>query len=357
MSTSTEVNTRDNDPEEDHPTPSTIAGNDAPGSDVSLMVSTGSSQKACQGYRSYRALIAALCTFFVVTTVIAVVMFSTGNAKGVASAIQSIGGGSGGTSSGSSSGGGGGSGSCFSADTTVQTLKGPVPMKDLQVGDKILTAQGKYEHVYAFGHYLPNGEAEFLVIETEGNSQLEITPEHLLYRQGTSHPVPAYSLRVGDKIQPHGAEVTMIDSVHKTGIYAPLVSSGSFLVNHGSVKVSSYISLVQAYSTGYAHFADGTPFLPQHTGIHMVLTPYRMICTTFSGYCQGSYTQEGMPPHVANGIEILTWADKLPLMEQVVLLVLALVAFGALMVVEKIGLVLLAATFFLCRNGLGRHHK
>ncbi|CAB9513220.1 Warthog protein [Seminavis robusta] len=345
MSTSTEVNTRDNDPKEDHPPLSTVPGNDVPGSGVSMMASTDS-------YRSYRALIFAVFACFMVSALIIVVLFFTGDENGIGSVIKRIGGGS---SSGAGSRGGGGF--CFSADTTVQTLKGQVPMKDLQVGDKILTAQGRYEHVYAFGHYLPNGEAEFLVIETEGNSQLEITPEHLLYRQGTSHPVPAYSLRVGDKIQPHGAEVTMIDSVHKTGIYAPLVSSGSFLVNHGSVKVSCYIILIQAYSTGYAHFADGTPFLPQHTGIHMVLTPYRMICTTFLGYCQGSYTQEGMPPHVANGIEILTWADKLPLMAQVVLLVLALVAFSALMVVEKIGLVLLAATFLLCRNGLGRHRK
>ena len=44
---------------------------------------------------------------------------------------------------------------CFSEVSTVQVQnKGPVAMKDLQVGDYVLTANNEYQPVYAFGHWV-----------------------------------------------------------------------------------------------------------------------------------------------------------------------------------------------------------
>jgi Hint domain len=42
--------------------------------------------------------------------------------------------------------------SCFSGITTVQTPHGHVATKDLQLGDRVLTARGDFEPIYAWGH-------------------------------------------------------------------------------------------------------------------------------------------------------------------------------------------------------------
>ena len=85
-----------------------------------------------------------------------------------------------------SSDGGGGRKKCFSEKATVQVLeKGTIQMKDLAVGDKILTGSGKYTDVYAFGHYEPNKTTNFLQIYTQQHkAPLEITGDHLHRRRG-----------------------------------------------------------------------------------------------------------------------------------------------------------------------------
>ncbi|CAB9523230.1 expressed unknown protein [Seminavis robusta] len=173
---------------------------------------------------------------------------------------------------------------CFSADTTVQVERqGTTAMKDLLVGDRIWTDQGHYEPVYAFGHYLPHQTAEFLTLTT--------------------------------------------------GLYAPLVPSASFLVQHNSLLVSSYARMVQ--DSDHAHFQNGVVIMSQHDGIHLLLTPFRALCTNLLRCDQ--YSPDGYPPYVDTGMRILTWADQLPLVAQVVLLGLALLIFGILRMLELYG--------------------
>jgi hypothetical protein len=70
-------------------------------------------------------------------------------------------------------------GFCFSGDTMVQIQdqKGPIAMKNLKVGDNVLTASGSYEQVFSFGHRHNNIEAEFLHFLPSG---LEISPDHMV---------------------------------------------------------------------------------------------------------------------------------------------------------------------------------
>ncbi|CAB9521607.1 expressed unknown protein [Seminavis robusta] len=256
---------------------------------------------------------------------------------------------------------------CFSFDTKVQVWKPnfhraeDTTMADLQVGDRILTGKDTYEPVYAFGHYAPHTEAEFLTLTTtsasdandsvENTTTLQVTGEHLIYRQGTAHPLPASEIQVGDKLEPHGRTVHKIGSIRKKGLYAPLVPSGSFLVvqqqgdpSVGIIQVSSYAMVVvpqQHPSTGMAHLQNGMPLMSQHVAIHTFLTPYRMVCATFLlGYCH-TYNEKGLPHYVDTGIQILQWADTLTLYAQISLLGVALFVFGTLMVLEHYGWILL----------------
>jgi Hint module len=211
--------------------------------------------------------------------------------------------------------------------------KGMVPMEKLRVGDLILTGN-KYQPVYSFGHYNPTQQAEFLVLHTDDNNALEVSGNHLIYLEGKSNPVRASSIQTGDRLQPFGVTVTEIGTVTKVGIYAPLVAEASLMVN-GNILASSYAALIQDTNDGYMVFNNGTPFMAQHGFIHMVLTPFRMLCrATPHSMCQ-SYNSNGMPHYVAKGISILMWVnDMCSTMVQAILFAVTFVLFGFMMMAE-----------------------
>ena len=230
---------------------------------------------------------------------------------------------------------------CFSESTTVQVFnKGTLPMKDLQVGDKILNSVNQYEIVYAFGHYQPNHETEYLKIETDQKKSLELKAEHLLYRKGSTYPVSAASVEIGDKLMSsNGAPtqtVTKISSIVRRGIYAPLTSSGSFLAD--GVKVSSYAAIQPKRSdddTGeYAQLQDGTKFMPQHIAIHLFLAPFRLHCQLFQ-VCD-SYNDNGVPRYISVGIDFFRWLDEQSMLFQVVMFVPGLFVFGTFAAAEQV---------------------
>lgn len=210
-------------------------------------------------------------------------------------------------------GGGGGSGFCFSKVVTVQTHKGPVTMQDLQIGDRVLTATGTYETVYAFGHYHPSQPAEFLQLHHSlGNSNndnnikaLEVTADHLIFLRGKAAPVPAQNIQVGDILRTGNAEetavVTQITKVHRDGIYAPLTTLSGTLVVDG-VVASSYITLD-------ATNPNKQQLLNDHQLIHMALSPYRLLCSGVSRtFCDTRfYMDNGMPHYAHFGMQLLNW--------------------------------------------------
>jgi len=265
----------------------------------------------------------------------------------------------------SSGGGGGGVGgggdlsvdaafiACFSGETVVEVFdRGSIAMKDLSIGDQILSAvngnpnKHHYQPVYSFAHYHPTRMAKFLVIHTDDDSDLEITGDHLIFVEGKSNPVRAISVRPGDRLAPSGTTVTAIGETTKPGIYTPMTPDATFLLNDGNVQVSSYSAIVQSANEEYATFRDGTKVIAQHTGIHMVLSPYRMWCRATSSFKCDSYNEEGMPQYVAGGISFLEKVDQQPQWFQAFLFLLAFPFFGTLIVLESIifngpGLVLL----------------
>ncbi|CAB9508229.1 expressed unknown protein [Seminavis robusta] len=90
-------------------------------------------------------------------------------------------------------------GNCFSESALVQVAsKGDIAMKDLQLGDRVLTASGTYQPVYSFGHYQTDHKATFLQIHTSIDSSsskpLEMTGNHLIFL-ANGETVPAKNLQ------------------------------------------------------------------------------------------------------------------------------------------------------------------
>lgn len=101
------------------------------------------------------------------------------------------------------------------------------------------------------------------------------------------------------------------------------------------IQASCYVAL-QKDNDEYAMFQGGIPFVSQQTGIHWVLSPFRMLCRVDSfGFCH-SYNHDGIPYYISNGIEILQWAEKQHLIFQIILFIPAFVIFGVLMVMENV---------------------
>ena len=178
-------------------------------------------------------------------------------------------------------GGGGGGGGCFSGEDTVQVLgKGNTPMKDLQVGDKILTDQDKYEPVYSFGHYHETKMADFVKIQTANKDALTMTPNHLIFQE-VGQAVRADAVEVGDALA-SGAAVQKVSKVQKKGLYMPLTPSGKLLVNN--IETSAYISMAE-YAPIQQHPLLKF-WLSEHVLSHLWLSPYRMYCMgVSSNYC------------------------------------------------------------------------
>jgi len=203
---------------------------------------------------------------------------------------------------------------CFSGVSIVNVFgKGPVEMKRLEVGDRVLSGRsdGSYDMVYAHGHLDATSPAEFLQIWTKGKEKpLEISEEHLVFVQGKRNPVRADSIKVHDALQGQNNEaapVTEVRKITRNGRYAPLTTGGSLVVN--GIKASSYVTM-QKDGVEFAMIL-GTPVpVSQHDIVHMTLSPLRMLCLGMSsGYCK-SHNDEGIQLFVSHGMKLVEHCEK-----------------------------------------------
>jgi hypothetical protein len=181
---------------------------------------------------------------------------------------------------------------CFSGDTTVVTSdRGKILMKDLQLGDKILTSSNSFEPVYSFGHRHEFLEATYLKILP---SKLEVSRDHMVFVDG-GRAIPASLLQVGDKLL-NGDLITAIQQIVGTGVYAPFTPSGTLLVN--GVPVSSYVAF-----QGSEHLMLGKTLLFSYQWLaHTFQVPHRLWCHQLARCSRETYTEAG----------VSTWVD-LPL--------------------------------------------
>lgn len=229
--------------------------------------------------------------------------------------------------------------SCFSEVSTVLVEgKGPLAMKDLHVGDKILTANKEYQPVYTFAHYLPSKPAEFLQVSTDQGTVLEMTGEHLVFLANKISAVRADSLQVGDVLRgptevTHA--ITKIGTVERTGLFAPLTESGKLVVD--GIVASNYVSLQASHN--HVRLQNGwSTGISQHDYVHMGLAPLRLLCLGVPGrFCAtDSYTNEGMPWYAAFSVSVNLWVNQQTTMVQLLSFSVIGILTGICLVAEAV---------------------
>lgn len=250
---------------------------------------------------------------------------------------------------------------CFSKSATVRVMnqREPIAMKDLRVGDYVLTylkhhqqqqqQQQQYEQVYAFAHRNENRSVEFLQIYTNDTQQppLEISTRHMVYLENKKYPITADRVQVGDVLK--GIQVldngdtktttttpkwvTKISKTTKHGLYAPLTTSGTIVVN--GIVASAYTSLQENSNKDHVELLGMTTPLSQQGYCHLGLSPFRLICTLSRSLCHRS-NPDGMPHYIAWSVRVTNWVYEQPWMIQVAYLLLFFVSMTTCVMFEKI---------------------
>jgi hypothetical protein len=196
-------------------------------------------------------------------------------------------------------------------------------MASLKVGDEVLVASGQYETVYSFGHRHETMEAYYLRFEP---SNLEISVDHMVKMAGSYKP--ASSVRVGDILEMGTGEMMVIkaiDTVIRSGAYAPFTKSGTIVVNN--IKASSYISF-----HGDDHLMIGnwrTPLSFQWVA-HLSQCPHRL-WIRMVGIGDEVYTDEGLSTWISMSHQFALWY----LDQSSIVMILLLVPALALLVVAS----------------------
>lgn len=134
---------------------------------------------------------------------------------------------------------------CFPGSVKVITRQGLTLMKDLTIGDEVMTASGQYSPVYFFSHRSKTSVHSFIKLTTE-EGKLTLSRSHYVYTEGNSMK-SAGSIRVGDRVMIAGDStepvlVVGVEEVQDIGLYNPHTMSGDLLAD--GFKVSCYTRTV-----------------------------------------------------------------------------------------------------------------
>jgi Trypsin/Hint module len=202
---------------------------------------------------------------------------------------------------------GGGGGFCFPGDATVNVQgRGEVTMEQLQIGDMVQVADGKFEAVYSFCKKNGDTIVDYLHIFTADLTKpLVMSPNHLVYVVAvvsTNGPAPltaveGRSVRVGDSLVMADGTLTKVVKLaqgNKRGFYAPYTSSGIIIVNQ--LQASVYASTVTGPLSSPERTTSSSPsrFFQQQDLYWLSQAHHRLLCqiswTTCLNEAYGSMT-------------------------------------------------------------------
>lgn len=218
-------------------------------------------------------------------------------------------------------------------NTAYIFMKGKKKMKDIYVGEKPQGRSEAYLPIFAFEHRNETRMMPYLSIRTapfvsrnipyykNDGSPLCIGPNHLIYVPHKEYPVPANTLKVGDRVAtfagPDGMEILDIEHLELPGAYQPINSEGSIIFNgiitsnynsfgpgfgpeivlpeeekegaEGTAATKEDAAVVGggscAISSDYIQLA-GYRLLSVHDFLHLAYLPYQVMCTgTKIEYC------------------------------------------------------------------------
>lgn len=191
-------------------------------------------------------------------------------------------------------------GGCFSANDVVETLtRGTQKMTDIRIGERILaldplTNRLVYSEVLMFLDWDPMARRPFLEVSTTSGRTLTVTASHLVLTGSVnaSRTVFAERLSIGDVLlvrkNDNSSEVTedrivRIEPVVRTGIYAPLTTTGTVVVDD---VVASCYAVVDSQSLAHWAFAPIRIALNARTSIKAmwrIMTHGSVVVTDFVG--------------------------------------------------------------------------
>lgn len=139
---------------------------------------------------------------------------------------------------------------CFPADTTVDTPRGPVRVDALAVGDEVAAPGGRTTTVFLFTHASPPDTARphvYVELSTADGRTLTVTPSHYVYIEG-GRRVPAGTVAVGDTIDDDRAgQCVQVVGVQRVvaprGLYNPQTLDGDLVVS--GFRVSTYTTAIE----------------------------------------------------------------------------------------------------------------
>lgn len=208
---------------------------------------------------------------------------------------------------------------CFSATSTawVESV-GPVAMKNLEVGDRVLTKSGGFQSVYGFGHRQEDEESVFYQIYTDDGDPIELTGNHLVrvvQEEGKQEATRADMVRVGDQLikDQQVTAISKITTTQKEGLYMPLTVDGTIVVN--GILASNYVSIQDQAPTAVGQISS---LLSPDAILHWWLSPYRMLCLGVSpSFCKGENKDESgilrwllVGKHLIEFSEQQNWATR-----------------------------------------------
>jgi len=190
---------------------------------------------------------------------------------------------------------------CFSALTTAFVQgKGSVTMDTLEVGDSVLTGSGEFQSVYSIDHRDFNKLTTFLqIVFGSDNNVLEVTPNHMVFKEGSKIPVASATVRVGDRVVTRNGfeKVNDITMVERKGVFNPLTTDGTIVAS--GMVASTFSSLIS--QNEYIEIA-GSSIMSYQEFFTNLLKPYKFICTTLSLELCRSSSEKVMVSELASRI-------------------------------------------------------
>ena len=175
---------------------------------------------------------------------------------------------------------------CFSPlSTVVEKKKGKMLLKDLQFGDHVQAANGKYQPYVLSPHSSASKPTSFVQIHTDSSENpLEVTPGHMVFLHSKDLPVQANKVKVGDlMIGVDGLKtVSKIDMVKRDGFYNVLTSDATLFVD--GLLASS---MTELNKEGKKHISFGPFQVHAHTFVSWLTPLLHIGCNKIdSFYCE-----------------------------------------------------------------------
>lgn len=133
---------------------------------------------------------------------------------------------------------------CFPPAATTELEDGRiVRMEDLQIGDRVRVAAGKYSSVFAFTHRDPVASAIYVRLSSECGATIRATAGHYLRVNGGL--MAAGRVQIGDWIETAAGVATRVTEKHREfgrGLYNPQTLDGEIVVD--GILASTYTTAV-----------------------------------------------------------------------------------------------------------------